>query len=152
MALPSSGQIAMSDINTELGRSSTAEISLDTAENGGYITLNNACAGSPSGTNPASMSEWYGYIQCCNLGGWYHDGGQNAGSDCGGGAYSSAFTLYSNNCGGVSSPASDNVCYVYFTGGGACSSPINVYCFTNFGEYFCTNSSGLITSSGGCTP
>ena len=61
MALQSSGTIKMSEINTELGRSSTATISLDDAENGTYATINTASASYPSATNPASMSEWYGY-------------------------------------------------------------------------------------------
>lgn len=61
MTLPASGQISMSQINTELGRSSTATISLDTAENGGYATINTDSTSRPSATNPASMSEWYGY-------------------------------------------------------------------------------------------
>jgi hypothetical protein len=39
MALQSSGQISMGDINVELGRTRTAIISLDTAENG-YVTIN----------------------------------------------------------------------------------------------------------------
>jgi hypothetical protein len=62
MALQSSGQlIRMSQINTELGRSSTATISLDTAENGGYGTINTCASPYPLAANPASMSEWYGY-------------------------------------------------------------------------------------------
>ena len=61
MTLVSSGTIRMSDINTELGRSSTAQISLDTAENGGYATINTNSTSRPSSSNPASMSEWYGY-------------------------------------------------------------------------------------------
>jgi len=51
----------MSDINTELGRSSTATISLDSAENGTYATINTGSSSYPSSTNPASMSEWHGY-------------------------------------------------------------------------------------------
>lgn len=61
MALPASGQISMSQINTELGRSSTSTISIDTAENGGYATINVNSTSRPSATNPASMSEWYSY-------------------------------------------------------------------------------------------
>lgn len=61
MTMPASGTISMSQINTELGRSSTASISLDTAENGGYATINTNSSSRPSATNPASMSEWYSY-------------------------------------------------------------------------------------------
>jgi hypothetical protein len=62
MTLPAAfATIRMSDINVELGRSSTANISLDTAENGGYGAINTNSASRPSGTNPAAMSEWYGY-------------------------------------------------------------------------------------------
>lgn len=61
MALPTSGTIRMSQINTELGRSASSQISLDTAENGGYARINQASRSRPSATNPAYMSEWYGY-------------------------------------------------------------------------------------------
>jgi hypothetical protein len=61
MALPSSGTISMSQINTELARSSTANISLDTAENGGYGAINQNSSSRPSANNPAAMSEWYSY-------------------------------------------------------------------------------------------
>lgn len=61
MTLQSSGTISMSQINTELGRSSTANISLDTAENGGYGAINIGSTSRPSSNNPAAMSEWYGY-------------------------------------------------------------------------------------------
>ena len=61
MALQSSGTIRMSEINTELGRSSTATISLDSAESGTYATINTASASYPNNARPASMSEWYSY-------------------------------------------------------------------------------------------
>ena len=61
MPLQSSGAISMSQINAELGRSSTAAISLDAAENGSYAAINQSSASRPSSGNPASMSEWYGY-------------------------------------------------------------------------------------------
>lgn len=62
MTLPASGSsISMSQINTELGRSSTATVSLDTAENGGYGTINTCGSPFPVGANPASMSEWFSY-------------------------------------------------------------------------------------------
>ena len=61
MALPSSGTIRMSQINSELGRGSTSQISLDAAENGAYGAINSASPSRPSSSNPARMSEWYGY-------------------------------------------------------------------------------------------
>lgn len=61
MALQSSGEIKMSQINTELGRSSSATISLDDAENGTYATINTASSSYPNASNPAAMSEWYSY-------------------------------------------------------------------------------------------
>lgn len=51
----------MSQINTELGRSSTATISLDTAENGGYGAINTCSPAYPNSGNPARISEWYSY-------------------------------------------------------------------------------------------
>ena len=61
MALPTSGQIRMSQINGELGRSITSQISLDTAESGGYGTINASSPSRPNTNRPAAMSEWYGY-------------------------------------------------------------------------------------------
>lgn len=59
--LPSSGLITMGDIRTELGVPSQAPFSLDTATNGGYGSINPASPNRPSGANPDSLSEWYGY-------------------------------------------------------------------------------------------
>jgi len=61
MSMPPSGQISMSQINTELGRASNSQISLDTAENGGYVAINILSSSRPSASNPAAMSEWYSY-------------------------------------------------------------------------------------------
>ena len=61
MALQSSGTIKMSEINTELGRSSNATISLDSAESGTYATINTASASYPNDARPAKISEWYSY-------------------------------------------------------------------------------------------
>ena len=79
MALQGSGQlIRMSQINTELGRSSTATISLDTAENGGYSAINTCASPFPLSANAASMSEWYSYnhsAACGNSSYAFSDGG-----------------------------------------------------------------------------
>ena len=62
MTLPAAyATMSMGDINVELGRSRTAEISLDTAENGGYGAINQASSSKPSASNPAAVSEWYSY-------------------------------------------------------------------------------------------
>ncbi len=62
MAIPTSGQIGVSQhLNRELGRGINDTFSIDTAENGGYGTINPFSRSRPSATNPASFSEWYGY-------------------------------------------------------------------------------------------
>jgi hypothetical protein len=62
MAMPSSGEIGMRLINVELRRAScVAQISLDTAENGGYGAINQNSRSRPNASNPAALSEWYGY-------------------------------------------------------------------------------------------
>lgn len=62
MALPNSGNsISLSQINTELGRSSNAQISVNTAEDSGYVAINKCSAKRPKPSNAASFSEWFGY-------------------------------------------------------------------------------------------
>jgi hypothetical protein len=61
MPLPATGRISMGDINVELGRSRNATISLDVAENGTYVAINQNSASKPSSTNPATISEWRSY-------------------------------------------------------------------------------------------
>ncbi len=63
MTLPSSGPLSFSAVNTELGRSSTDLISLEDAETGVYIAINQNSTSRPNGLSPYSMSEWYGYDQ-----------------------------------------------------------------------------------------
>jgi len=58
--LPLSGKITLNDIRTEIGISES-NFSLDTAENGQYVTINPCSQYKPALTNPASLSEWYGY-------------------------------------------------------------------------------------------
>ncbi len=61
MAIPGSGTLSAQTINFELARSRTAELSIDTAENGGYATINTSSPSRPNSGNPAAYSEWYGY-------------------------------------------------------------------------------------------
>jgi hypothetical protein len=61
MPLPTTGALKFSDINTELGRSSGATISLDAAEGGSYGAINITSPDKPNGSRPNTMSEWRGY-------------------------------------------------------------------------------------------
>jgi hypothetical protein len=62
MALPNNGSpISFSQINTELGRSANATLTIDTAENGGYGAINTCSPFRPSSSNPANVSEWFSY-------------------------------------------------------------------------------------------
>ena len=78
MTLPSSGQISFSDVNTELGRGSTDEMSLSDAEGGVYAPINQNSTDKPDGIAPNSMSEWYGYDHnagpALTQGMWYDTG------------------------------------------------------------------------------
>ena len=73
MALQSSGTIKMSEINHELGRTSTATISLDSAESGTYGAINTNSGSYPSDARPASMSEWYSYDHSASASLYYWD-------------------------------------------------------------------------------
>jgi len=62
MVLPSTGNtISFNQIRIELGISSQAPFSIETAENGGYVALNKCAVPQPSSANPASISEWWSY-------------------------------------------------------------------------------------------
>lgn len=69
MALPSSGTLNAQSINFELGRSRSATLSIDTAENGGYGAINTNSESYPNSANPAAYSEWYGYDHTAGGGG-----------------------------------------------------------------------------------
>jgi hypothetical protein len=61
MALPLSGTIPLSLIKQELGFTYEPNFSLDTAENGQYVTINPCSQYKPALANPTTLSEWYGY-------------------------------------------------------------------------------------------
>jgi hypothetical protein len=68
MALQTSGSITMNQIRGELGISTQAPFSLDMAENGEYVAINQCSPNIPAPSNPAAMSEWYGYCHTCTCG------------------------------------------------------------------------------------
>ena len=63
MALPSSGQLSMNQIRTELGVQTQAPFSLYSAQIGSYVTINPCSTSKPSSSTPANISKWYGYNQ-----------------------------------------------------------------------------------------
>jgi hypothetical protein len=69
MAIPGSGALSAQSINLELARSRTAELSIDTAENGGYGAINQNSPSRPNSANPAAYSEWYNYNHTAGSGG-----------------------------------------------------------------------------------
>lgn len=74
MALPSSGQISVSDILTELGLdASNPDTSFRSLHDGSLGTINtaNAAADRPDGAAPHAMSEFYSYNH--NLSSWNND-------------------------------------------------------------------------------
>ena len=87
MTVPASGSLSLGRIRQELqngnysgGPYTSAATGLDTAENGGYATINTCSTLRPSATNPASMSEWYGYnhLASCGPSAYaYSDGGSS---------------------------------------------------------------------------
>ena len=63
MALQSSGQIKMSELNTEFGLAAERQLRLKDASDGTVATINtnNASSDRPDGTAPHAISEFYSY-------------------------------------------------------------------------------------------
>ena len=63
MALQSSGQIKMSELNAEFGLAEERQLGLKDASDGTVATINtnNAAADRPDGTAPHAISEFYSY-------------------------------------------------------------------------------------------
>jgi hypothetical protein len=59
--LPMSGTIPLSLIKEQIEFTYEPNFSLDTAENGQYVTINPCSPYKPASANPTSLSEWYGY-------------------------------------------------------------------------------------------
>lgn len=59
--IPLNGPITLSLIKKEIGYEYEPNFSLDTAENGQYVTINPCSQYKPALANPTSLSEWYGY-------------------------------------------------------------------------------------------
>lgn len=76
MALPGSGTISASMINTELNRISTSSLSINNASGGGYGKINRFSLVYPDKFDPDAYSEWYGYNHSAGGGG---GGGGNTG-------------------------------------------------------------------------
>lgn len=76
--LQSSGQISMSQINTELGRASNGQISLNVYSasgtavvqvGSGTVNINQCSASRPNTSAPTSINEWYSYDHSASCGG-----------------------------------------------------------------------------------
>ena len=86
MALAASGQISISQINTELGRTSTTtNTSLAQCSDGTNGTINtaNATADRPNTTAPHSMSEFYSYNHTLSSVTLFLAAGPSRSSNCG---------------------------------------------------------------------
>jgi hypothetical protein len=68
MALTSSGQISLNDINVELGASTKTYAELSRCETGGVATINTASSSYPDGSAPYQISEWYSYDHSASAG------------------------------------------------------------------------------------
>ena len=103
----------MSEINTELGRSSNATISLDSAESGTYGAINTSSPSYPNDARPAAMSEWYSYDHTASASGFFsliNSGQSTSGAACGLTGPDS-LTLYHGTAGGFDCPVIGRTVY-----------------------------------------
>lgn len=61
MPLASQGPISIDSVRNELNKPIETSFSLNTAEDGGYVAINQCSTYKPSATNPVALSEWYNY-------------------------------------------------------------------------------------------
>ena len=151
MPLPSSGEISISDINTELGRTSnTANSNLaggTTPQSGSLFKLGEA--GGINQTAPHAMSEWYGYPFEADFGlygntslinaDWRGTGSSNW-DGFGGTSCSDDINLY-----GSFNETSSTFRFAYFQMVTDVSPPSNTYtnAFTIYYKWSCTSNSNM---------
>jgi len=73
MALQSSGQIKVSEIQSEIGQSASSTFSFSNAVSGSYATINTASASYPDNIAPHAISEWYSYDHSASSNTYYWD-------------------------------------------------------------------------------
>lgn len=146
MALQSSGPLKMSEINTELGRTSTAQISIDDAESGVYATINTASASYPNGARPAAVSEWYSYDHTASSSGFFTliNSGQSSSAAACGLTGPDSLTLYHGTSGVYECPSLGRTLYT----DSAQTSPFdgqNLYWYSpSCGKSYLITSSGFL--------
>ena len=136
MALAASGQISISQINTELGRTSTTtNTSLAQCSDGTNGTINtaNATADRPNTTAPHSMSEFYSYNHTLSSVTLFLAAGPSRSSNCG----SDIETKYYHNGSGELPTTGDSI----FTNSAGTTAASNGY-------YLTSNLGGVIIEEG----
>jgi hypothetical protein len=147
MALPSSGEISFSEINTELGQSSDAQLSLNDAAQGNVAAINTNSANTPDSSTPHSISEWYSYDHSASGGSVteFSAGGpfDFIGDACE--TQDNSGTFYHD--GGGSLPTVNDFVYEDEDGGNTVQSGIY---FVNSGYILTVEFSGKVSSVGSC--
>jgi hypothetical protein len=148
MALADSGEISFSDINTELGRSSDAELSLSDAAQGNVAVINTNSANTPDSSTPHSISEWYSYNHSASGGlTEFHasDMAPDSSFACG---FSDFNFAYWHN-GGEVYPEVGNQVYIDSSGGDGAQAMPGWY-KTSIGSIYELDGLGVVTQQGSC--
>jgi hypothetical protein len=146
MALAASGQISISQINTELGRTSTtANTSLTQCSDGTNGTINtaNAAADRPNTTAPHSMSEFYSYNHTLSSTRTFLAAYNGRSTNCGSEIES---TFYHN--GSSSLPTTGDTIYADSDGNEAASD--GYYLTSSSGGVQVSKGAGSVTATFGC--
>mgnify|MGYP000211111899 CR=1 FL=1 len=146
MALAASGQISISQINTELGRTSTtANTSLKSCSDGTNGTINtaNATADRPDGTAPHSMSEFYSYNHTASSVRSFLSSEGSRSSNCGSDIEK---TQYHDGSGTL--PVIGDI--VYTNSAGTVTAANGYYLTSSSGGIFLDKSNGTVSGTFGC--